>query len=116
MKVGSTSSPLCAETVPVGQETKVASTNSFNVFNDGDAEVCIDVVAEVHDDRGNRNEITRSKVCVAVGQKIEEELHPFFETVYTEGVVTVTSSTVVSVSGDEGSTTMAERTMTVKPA
>ena len=114
MKIGSASAPLCPATAQAGQELKVASKNSFNVFNDGGSEIIVDVVAEVHDDKGNRNEVKRSMVRVPVGQHIEEELVPFFMATYSAGVVTVTGSTVVSVSGDEGSTTTAERTITVE--
>jgi hypothetical protein len=101
---GANSGAVCPESAKAGEPTTIVGKTSYNVFNDGQTDVFFDVVAEVHDDKGNHNEIRRTNISVPVGETVKEDLQPSFTATYASGDVVITCTTTVSGGADKSTT------------
>lgn len=111
-QAGSGASPICPPGAIRNTNVTVKSNNNYLVINDGPNDVFVDVVAEVKDDKGNHNRVTRTNLRVAANTEEKEDLHPSFNAAYaTAGAVLVTSTTTVS--GAATSATKAQCTFNV---
>lgn len=115
VQAGSSASPICPDSANVGSVTTISSLHTYQVINDSDEDVYVDVVAELIDDRGNHNRATRSNLLVSAHSTEEEDLNPMLNVPYdAPGTVLVTATTTVT--GAAESQTEAQCTFEVEAA